>query len=98
MDWKGQDSGPGTSEEATEVIREAEDIGLHQGGDSSGGEKREKLGHSLEVEWKGQVEGQEVGHEEQGAEASPALPYELPKLQFVMCIKWAADSGLPMWL
>lgn len=74
MDWKGQDSGPGTSEEATEVIREAEDIGLHQGGDSSGGEKRKKLGHSLEVEWKGQVEGQEVGHEKRGQkQAQPCL-------------------------
>lgn len=71
---RGKTWGWGTSEEATEVIRETEDIGPDQGGDSSGGEERKKLGHSLEVDWKGQVEGQEVGCEKRGrSKPSPAL-------------------------
>lgn len=74
--WTGRSKtrGWGTSEEATEVIRETEDTGLEQGGDSCGGEKRKKLGHSLEVDWKGHVEGQEVGREKRGQQhAQPCL-------------------------
>lgn len=71
---RGKTRGWGTSEEATEVIRETEDIGLDQGGHSSGGEKRKKLGHSLEADWKGQVEGQEGGVRKGGrSKPSPAL-------------------------
>lgn len=69
---RGKTRGWGTSEEATEVIRETEDIGLDQGGDSSGREKRKKLEHSLDVERKGQADGQEVEHEKSGQKPSPA--------------------------